>query len=167
MANYTKKQLLNLKERALSVSKENNKYLYRLSKQKPKNLDRIIQQLHNEEFSKIDCISCANCCRTISPMIFESDIQRIASALKMRIPDFKDRYILIDEEGDYIFNTIPCPFLEENNYCSIYVYRPKACREYPHTDRKKFYQVLAKTYKNTFTCPAVFNIVRKLPQYFP
>ncbi|MEZ5067203.1 MAG: YkgJ family cysteine cluster protein [Bacteroidia bacterium] len=33
----------------------------------------------------------------------------------------------------------PCPFLLDDNHCSIYSIRPQACREYPHTIRKNIY----------------------------
>jgi Fe-S-cluster containining protein len=53
-----------------------------------------------------------------------------------------ETYLLLDEEHDYVFRQQPCPFLGVDNYCSIYEVRPKACREYPHTDRDKFHQLL-------------------------
>jgi Fe-S-cluster containining protein len=75
-------------------------------------------------------------------------------------------YLRIDEDNDYVFKTMPCPFLGADNYCSIYEDRPKACREYPHTDRKKFYQIHALTIKNAATCPAVFNLLERLKKEF-
>ena len=58
---------------------------------------------------------------------------------------------------DYAF-----AFLDGENYCLIYADRPNACREYPHTNRKKMYQVLDLALKNTLVCPAVLEITRKL-----
>ncbi|HHB52620.1 MAG TPA: YkgJ family cysteine cluster protein, partial [Saprospiraceae bacterium] len=60
----------------------------------------------------------------------------------------------------FVFSQTPCVFLEDNNYCSIYEIRPKACREYPHTDSKKISLGLMK--KNISVCPAVFEIVEEL-----
>jgi uncharacterized protein len=151
-----------MERKVSAVAPENKAFLERLVKNKPRNLDSVIHELHYEEFEKIDCLECARCCKSLGPMIFESDIERMAPAVKMKTSAFKDKYIKIDEDGDNIFKESPCPFLCHDNLCMIYENRPKACREYPHTDRKRFYQVAKKTYHNLSTCPAVFAIVEKL-----
>jgi Fe-S-cluster containining protein len=84
----------------------------------------------------------------------------------MRPADFAVQHLRIDEDGDYIFWETPCPFLLPDNYCSVYDDRPKACREYPHTDRTRFYQVLDLTMKNTEVCPAVVEIVDALDAHY-
>ena len=109
-----------------------------------------------------DCLSCSNCCRTLGPRITDRDIEKIASALRIKPKDVVERYLRIDEDGDYVFKTMPCPFICDDNYCSIYNDRPKACREYPHTDRKKFYQIYNLTIKNSETCPAIQLILDRL-----
>ena len=144
------------------MAPENKAFLDKLARTKPKNLDRIIHRIHYEVFEEVDCLECGRCCSSLGPMIFESDIDRMSSAVKMKTSAFKDTYIRMDEDGDYIFKEMPCPFLGHDNYCFIYQNRPKACREYPHTDRKRFYQVALKTYYNLTTCPAVFEIVNRL-----
>jgi hypothetical protein len=53
-----------------------------------------------------------------------------------------------------------------DNYCMVYESRPKACREYPHTDRKKFAQLLSLTEKNLDTCPAVLDICKGIVAHF-
>ncbi|MDP4953161.1 MAG: YkgJ family cysteine cluster protein, partial [Flavobacteriales bacterium] len=63
-----------------------------------------------------------------------------------------------------VLHTAPCPFLGEDNKCSVYDSRPKACREYPHTDRKNMHQILNLTMKNTLVCPAVNLIVKKIQE---
>jgi len=45
--------------------------------------------------------------------------------------------------------------------------RPKACREFPHTDRKKFQQISHLTLKNVAICPAAFNIVEEMKRRLP
>lgn len=162
LMSYTKIKLEEMARKATSQGPENKSFLLRLIKEKPKKLDSIIHGLHHEEFDLINCLECANCCKTLGPMLFESDIERMSAHLRMKVSAFKDAYIRMDEDGDYVFKEMPCPFLGYDNLCIIYENRPKACREYPHTDRKRFYQVALKTYHNTFTCPAVFSIVEKL-----
>ena len=163
---YTKNLIKEMEKRTPSIDKENKTFLERLLKSKPKDLDKVVQELHYDEFDKIDCLECARCCNSLGPMIFESDIDRMSSALKMKTSAFKDLYILIDEDGDYIFKQSPCPFLCHDNLCMIYTNRPKACKEYPHTNRKRFYQVLKKTYHNAKTCPAVYSILKQLKQIY-
>lgn len=80
----------------------------------------------------------------------------------MKPGDFIDTYLRLDEENDYVLQQVPCPFLGDDNYCGIYDQRPKACREYPHTDRKDFYKISSLTIKNTSICPAAYNIVEEM-----
>lgn len=159
---YTSTLIEEMNRRAPSNAAVNKSFLEKLVKNKPKQLDKIVHGLHIEAFEKIDCLECANCCKNLGPMLFESDIDRMASAVKMKSGAFKEKYIRMDEDGDYVFNQSPCPFLCHDKLCMIYENRPKACREYPHTDRKRFYQVAIKTYHNTLTCPAVYSIVEEL-----
>ncbi|MBK8724377.1 MAG: YkgJ family cysteine cluster protein [Saprospiraceae bacterium] len=142
--------------------KENQAFFKKLKNQKSKNLDQDFHELHDEAFEKIDCLACANCCKTTSPMLFPKDIERLANATKMKPSAFTDKYLKIDEDGDFVFQSAPCPFLGADNYCSVYEDRPKACREYPHTNRKNMYQILDLTYKNIKVCPAVYSIVENL-----
>ncbi len=82
----------------------------------------------------------------------------------MRPAQFVDKYLHIDEDGDYVLKVAPCPFLNPENTCQVYAQRPTACREYPHTDRKRFHQILDLTVQNTLVCPATFQIVERLKQ---
>ncbi len=142
--------------------KENNKFFKRLKKVKPKLLDKIIHPIHLEVFECTDCLKCANCCTTTGPLFTDKDISRIAKYLRIKPSEFVDIYLKIDEDNDYVLQSVPCTFLGEDNYCSIYDVRPKACRGYPHTDRIKQYQLLELTNKNLDICPAVFQIVERL-----
>lgn len=149
-------------ERAQNERKANKRFLGKLKRRPPKNLDTIVGELHDEVFETIDCLACANCCRTTSPIVRDVDIDRLAKFLRIRPAQLIEEYMRMDSEGDYVMNTAPCPFLGEDNYCSVYEARPKACREYPHTDRKNFHQILGITFKNTLICPAVLNVVNRL-----
>lgn len=137
-----------------------------LKRKKPKNLDARVAQFHEEVFETIDCLDCANCCKSISPIISDNDIRRIAKSLKIKPGDFVDQYLELDQENDYVFKSQPCPFLGNDNYCSIYDSRPKACAEYPHTDRKRFHQILDLSLKNTIICPAVTEVFDKLQKTY-
>jgi Fe-S-cluster containining protein len=154
--------LSNLKAQAKSLEPSNKKFFAKLKKSKPRNLDSIMQNLHEEAFESISCLQCANCCKTTSPIFYQKDIERLAKHFKITPSNFIDQYLYIDEDKDFVLKMAPCPFLGSDNYCSVYEHRPVACREYPHTDRKRFHQILDLTLKNTAVCPAVLQIVEKL-----
>ena len=155
-------ELKNLPLKAKQKSAENKRFFGQLRRKPPRNLDTTMQRLHDEEFQKTDCLQCANCCKTTGPLFTDTDIVRIAKKLKMKPQQFIARYLRVDEDKDYVLQTVPCPFLADDNYCNIYEIRPKACREYPHTDRRKFYQISDITQKNLSICPAAFRIVEAL-----
>jgi Fe-S-cluster containining protein len=154
--------LNDLPRKAQEKHSENKKYFAKLRKKPPKNLDYIMQDLHETEFLKTDCLKCANCCKTTGPLFTNADIDRIAKHLKLKAQVFIEKYLKIDEDNDYVLQQVPCAFLGADNYCSIYDVRPKACREFPHTNRKKFQQISNLTLKNVAVCPAAFNIVEAM-----
>lgn len=125
-------------------------------------VDKQIHKLHDEAFEKIDCLKCANCCKTTGPRLTRKDIDKIARSKGMKAGSFIDQYLKVDEEYDYIFKSMPCAFIGEDHYCSIYDDRPKACREYPHTDRVNQLGILALTQRNAMICPAVAYIFKEL-----
>jgi Fe-S-cluster containining protein len=150
--------------KALSKKKEqeNRKFLAILKKKDPRKVDDAFHTVHEEVFEEIDCLSCANCCKTTSPIFYQNDIERVAKSLRMKPGDFIEKYLRVDEDEDYVLKSSPCPFLDEDNYCKVYEDRPKACREYPHTNRKKMVQITELTLKNTQVCPAVFEMIERL-----
>jgi len=137
-----------LKSLAKDRAKAHSTYLKKLSKKPPKDLDYRVQEIHDEVFEEVDCLSCANRC-------------------KMKEAAFTDTYLRLDEDNDWVLKELPCPFLAHDNYCNIYEVRPKACREYPHTDRKKFHQIRSLTLKNTSICPAAFKVVERMLERIP
>nr|WP_299070503.1 YkgJ family cysteine cluster protein [uncultured Allomuricauda sp.] len=156
------RQLEELPKKAKEKHAENKKFFAKLKKRPPKNLDYVMGELHDAEFERTDCLSCANCCKTTGPLFTNADINRIAKHFRLKPSRFIERYLRIDEENDYVLKEVPCAFLGTDNYCSIYDVRPKACREFPHTNRKKFHQISDLTLKNTSICPAAFNIVEEM-----
>lgn len=150
------------KKLAIQNQKTHQKFLDQLKKKPPKQLDYIAQEVHDEVFEKVDCLACANCCKTTGPLFVEKDIERISKFLRMKAADFEAKFLRVDEDGDKVLQSVPCFFLDSDNKCSIYDVRPKACREFPHTDRKKIYQINHLTIKNTVICPAAFEFVERL-----
>ena len=134
----------------------------KLMRNPARDLDDTVHQFHEEAFEKIDCLSCGNCCKTTSPIFYQKDIDRLAKHFRIRPAEVIEKYLHIDEDNDYVLNSSPCVFLAEDNYCAVYESRPTACREYPHTDRKRVHQVFDLTAQNALICPAVFYIFKKL-----
>lgn len=132
------------------------------NKKKLEKMDVFIHDLHDRFFEQTDCLTCGNCCRTLGPRLTDKDVERMAKAVRMKVNDFEERYLKKDEDGDVVFKAMPCPFLGADNYCAIYESRPKACREYPHTDRKRFYQIYNLSIKNAYTCPVVFQVLEEI-----
>ncbi len=121
-----------------------------------------LPDLHEEAFEKIDCLQCANCCKNYSPRFKTPDIKRISKHLKMRESEFIDTYLKVDEEGDYVVKSLPCPFLGSDNYCSIYDQRPSDCQRFPYTDEDVIIKRKELTLKNSSFCPITYYVLEKL-----
>ena len=121
-----------------------------------------LPDLHDEAFSKIDCLQCANCCKNYSPRFKTPDIKRISKYLKMRESEFIDKYLKVDEEGDYVVKSLPCPFLGTDNYCSIYDQRPSDCHRFPYTDEDVIIKRQPLTLKNSSFCPITYYVLEGL-----
>ena len=154
--------LKDLPKKAKDKHNENKKFFAKLRKKPPKHLDLQMQEMHEEEFKRTDCLTCANCCKTTGPLFTNKDIERIAKHFRQKPAKFIETYLRVDEDNDHVLQQVPCTFLGADNYCSIYEVRPKACREYPHTDRKDFHKISNITLKNTAICPAAYNIVEEM-----
>lgn len=125
-------------------------------------LTKKADKVHNKVFQKIDCLDCANCCSSIPPIVTRIDAKRISAHLNLSIQKFSEKYLRVDEDGDTVFISSPCVFLEEDNRCQIYEVRPKACRAYPHTGDSEFTQNIRLHSININYCPAVFHILERL-----
>ncbi len=123
---------------------------------------RLLPGFHEEAFSKVDCLSCANCCKNFSPRFKTPDIKRISKYLRLRESDFIETYLRVDEDGDFVVNSSPCPFLGADNYCSIYEQRPSDCQRFPYTDEDVIIKRKALTLKNSTFCPITYYVLEKL-----
>jgi uncharacterized protein len=149
-------------ETSEKLPKGMKEFLKWLQKNAPPHIDRLVHELHDDLFDEIDCLDCANCCKTVGPAIKDVDIERLSKYLKIKPSKLIEQYMEIDDEQDYVFRSHPCPFLCNDNYCSVYEGRPKACREYPHTDRRRVMQLIQLHKKNIECCPVVFELFNRL-----
>ena len=154
--------LKNWQKKATEKQKENKQFLAKAKNKR--GMEKLLPPLHDEAFSKINCLNCANCCKTISPRFKTPDIVRISKYLGIKQSALIETYLRLDEDGDYVVKKSPCPFLEENNECRIYDARPGDCRKYPHTDSGEFFDYPNTTFQNSTTCPAVFYVLEKLKE---
>ena len=123
---------------------------------------QLLHALHDEAFSKIDCLSCAACCKNYSPRFTGPDIRRASKAIGIKEGAFKEKYLTVDADGDFVVTTAPCPFLGDDNFCSIYEHRPTDCRRFPYTDEDVLLKRPLITEKNATFCPAVYFVLEKL-----
>jgi Fe-S-cluster containining protein len=125
---------------------------------------KALPALHEQAFEKINCLTCANCCKNYSPRFKTPDIKRISKLLKMKESNFIETYLHLDEDGDYVANSKPCPFLGEDNYCSIYENRPGDCVRFPYTDEDVIIKRQQLTLKNSSFCPIVYYVMEGLTE---
>jgi uncharacterized protein len=150
--------LYNWEKRSADHQKQYKQFLNRADKNK---VLKALPELHDEAFEKIDCLKCANCCKSYSPRFKTPDIRRISKHLKMKEGDFINKYLFVDNEGDYVLKMKPCPFLGTDNFCSIYEVRPSDCHRFPYTDEDVFLKRQSLTLKNSSFCPIVYFVLEK------
>ncbi len=149
----------------MEISREHQKqYGVFLKKVQVGKTVKRLPALHEEAFSKINCLDCAGCCKNYSPRFKTPDIKRISRHLKMKESQFIEQFLKLDEDGDYVVKSAPCPFLGENNACAIYDVRPSDCARFPYTDEDVLLKRQSITIKNSTFCPAVFYVLEKLIQ---
>jgi Fe-S-cluster containining protein len=153
--------LNNWEKKSADHQKEYKRFLQRADKNK---VLKQLPYLHEEALEKVDCLQCANCCKNYSPRFKTPDIKRISKHLGMKEGMFIETYLRLDEEGDYVVKTKPCPFLGADNYCSIYEVRPSDCERFPYTDEDVILKRPHLTLKNTTFCPITYFVLEKLIQ---
>ncbi len=151
--------LHNWQKKSADSQKKYKQFLQKADKNK------VLKQLpvfHEEAFSKINCLECAACCRNYSPRFKTPDLKRISKHLKMKEGMFIEKYLALDNEGDYVVRSKPCPFLGQDNFCSIYEVRPSDCARFPYTDEDVILKRQSLTLKNSTFCPIVYFVLEKL-----
>ena len=150
---------VNWQKKSLDKQKVFKQYLQRADKNK---VLRELPALHQEAVQKINCLDCAACCKNYSPRFKIPDIKRISKHLKMKEGAFIEKYLDLDNDGDYVVKSKPCPFLGEDNYCAIYEVRPSDCARFPYTNEDVILKRQPLTLKNSSFCPIVYYILDKL-----
>lgn len=138
-------------------------FLTRLKNKSPKGLDNLAATIDKEVWKEVDCLACANCCRTMTPTFTTEDINRIAAHFKQTPDQFKKKWLYKDKDGDWMNKQTPCQFLDlKTNHCSIYSIRPSDCAGFPHLTKKKMVDYIHVHQQNIEYCPATFAMVTKM-----
>lgn len=126
--------------------------------------DDITIKIHEEVSSGINCLDCANCCKTTVTTFTQEDINKASRHLGVSKKEFIKKY-LINDMDEYTTITTPCPFLLDDNKCKIYEVRPQSCSSFPHTHKRKFV-ALAKVHKENYViCPITYGLMKRLELY--
>jgi uncharacterized protein len=160
-------QAVNLRsfKRKLKLNKRRMKtFLTKTENNPPRGLDKITAALEPEVWKEIDCLTCANCCKTMTPTYTTADIKRIAAHFKQTPQEFKDKWLMYEKKDkDWQNKKQPCQFLNlKDNKCSIYEIRPLDCSGFPHLPRKKMVDYMHVHKQNIEYCPATYKLVEKM-----
>jgi Fe-S-cluster containining protein len=139
-------------------------FLSRLEKKQPKGLEQIKLEADKQVWKEINCLDCANCCKTMSPTYTKKDMRRISKHLGMSEKAFREKWLYKDKTGDWMNKKQPCQFLDlKTNMCSIYEVRPRDCAGFPHHTKKKMNADYMHMFKqNIEFCPATYSLVEKI-----
>ncbi len=140
------------------------RFLRRLEKNPPKKLDAICRDLSVEVWQEIDCTTCGNCCKKMTPTFSTKDITRIAAHVNMSRREFREKWLYYDKKDeDWMNVSRPCQFLDLNtNLCSIYEVRPADCANFPHLIKRGMKDYVHLHRQNIQYCPATFKMVEKM-----
>lgn len=139
------------------------RFLTKLENNPPRGLDKMAVAADMEMWTQTDCLSCANCCKTMSPTFNKQDLIRISAHVGMTVDQFKLKYLRKDKDGDWINRKQPCQFLNlEDNKCSIYAVRPRDCAGFPHHTRKRMVDYVHVFKQNIEYCPATYRVIEIL-----
>jgi len=158
---------ISLLESAKQDKKVNESYLRALKTMDEKLVFDEVKKIHSAVFAKTNCLQCANCCKTTPALLTHDDIKRLANVLEISAKQFKRKYVLEDVNGEMTINGVPCRFLTEDNHCSVYEFRPEACRRFPHTDEKEYVRRTSLNLANTMICPAAYRVLEQLKKTIP
>lgn len=143
-------------------------YLNRVEKNPPKAIDKATPILEAEVWNEVDCLSCANCCKKMTPTFTDKDLKRISAHFNQTIEEFKKKWLRKERNGDWVNVLQPCQFLDMNtNMCSIYAVRPADCAGFPHLSKKKWNEYAHVHKQNIEYCPATFKMVEKMVLSIP
>jgi Fe-S-cluster containining protein len=141
-----------------------NRFLNRIKRSRPEHLQEIAVRATDKVWEGVDCLACANCCKSMSPTYTTADIKRIAAFLKISTGELKGKWLKKERgTGNWINKNMPCQFLDlQTNFCSVYDVRPRDCAGFPHLTKKRFIDYVHVHRQNLDECPATFKMVERM-----
>ena len=154
--------------RKLSINRTAfRKFLNKSEKQPPSAIDKITPEVEKEVWKEIDCLSCANCCKKMTPTFTKTDLKRISAHFGQTPDEFRKQWLTKDRNKDLVNKNQPCQFLNlKDNKCSIYAIRPVDCAGFPHLSKKKWVEYAHVHKQNIDYCPATYRMVEKIIDRF-
>ncbi len=156
-----------LKKLAKDFEKNRKQFRNFISRQEDKLTGKdlpMVQMAEQHAWKQVDCLSCANCCKTMSPTYSKEDIVRISAHLNMTPAAFKKKWLQYDKKSrDWMNVSQPCQFLDlKTNMCTIYAVRPADCAGFPHLTKQPFKDYFYIHKQNIEFCPATYAMIEKL-----
>lgn len=158
--------LRSFRQKAKRYQRSFRRFLTKLENKPIRGLEKLTAELEKDVWKETDCLSCANCCKTMTPTFTPADIKRISAHFGQTPDEFKAKWLRKErkKDGDWMNKVEPCQFLNlKDNKCSIYAIRPADCAGFPHLPKKmKYYAHVHK--QNIEYCPATFKMVEKMKE---
>ena len=156
--------LRSFKQRVRRRKTSFRRFLSKIEKNPPKKLDQLTTIVEKEVWKEVNCLTCANCCKTMTPTYTAKDMNRISSHFEMTVQEFKDKWLYKERSsGDWMNRKTPCQFLDlKTNMCTIYEIRPADCAGFPHLPKRKMVEYMHVHKQNLEYCPATYRMVEKM-----
>ena len=121
-------------------------------------LDEKVAATTDEVRKQLDCLACGRCCRFLQVVVDDKDIKRLAHRLGILPREVLHKYVNTAPDGTSHLNSIPCPFLLQDNRCSVYEDRPQSCRDFPYLHAGATRSRLLTLLEYISLCPIIFNV---------
>ena len=130
-------------------------------------VERRLKAIAQDIEDRIDCRTCANCCRVATTQVSDRDCEHLAKYLSVKLSAFlRDYTIETADEGRVLRrNENGCVFLD-GNLCSVYEARPQTCEFFPHLVKGNG-SLLSRMWHmpdRAVYCPIVFNSLEEFKQ---
>lgn len=98
-----------------------------------------MKENYSSRWSSFKCRRCGQCCENLGLPWPAGRLEEMAKFLNMDPDDLIRRYYgeIVEKDGKKFVEKYqenrrtPCPFLQSNKNCAIYLVRPNPCRAYP------------------------------------
>lgn len=128
-------------------------------------VERKLKVIAHKVEAQIECLECANCCKTATARLVDRDIDKVAKAAGMKRDRFlKECTVMTADEGRILKRSdeTGCIFLNGKE-CLVYEGRPASCEDFPHLVRgpgSLMHRMWAMPERATY-CPITYNTLEE------